>query len=516
MKRFTSRLSARRTGFAIGGLALLFIIGCAQPADDTAGTADTARTASVKVEEIPITTSSEAARKLFDEGQHLLDVGRGVKAREKFQAAIAEDPGFARAHYNQSNSALSFKEFQECLDTAAEHLEGVSDGERLMVEINRTFLTNDTDQGVALATELVEKYPNSPRAKLVLAGMMGVQNDNEGARASFEAALALEPKAPGALFGLANNYLFGEPKDFVKAESWARKMIDAYPDEAKGYESLGDIKRAQNDLEGALAAYSQATEADPNLELAQHKKGHVNSFLGNIADARASYDAAIDLAPPESKAGYAVYRAFTHIHAGDVAAAVDELEGLVDDVEAMGTPADQVKGFQVFALTSAANAALHAGFLDKAAAIVEQRNGLQMAIAEEVGTEDGKRLQEANCHVWEGLVAAYQGNADAAAEHAEKISMLVEGDENPRKMEPVHWVLGMSALVAGDAAKATEHLRQANHANNMYIRYQLARAEAEAGNAEEAKKLFNEVASFNFNSIGFALVGRDAKERAGG
>ena len=40
----------------------------------------------VEVEEIPITTDSEAARQLFLEGQHYLDVARPVKAREKLRA----------------------------------------------------------------------------------------------------------------------------------------------------------------------------------------------------------------------------------------------------------------------------------------------------------------------------------------------------------------------------------------------------------------------------------------------
>ena len=497
---------------AVAGTVLLAVASCAP---STTETPTEPEIETVEIDEIPITTSSDAARQLFNEGQYLLDVGRGVKAREKFLAAIAEDPEFTRAHLNQASSALSTQEFQQCLDTASEHMPNATDGERKIVEILRTFLSNDPARGVELARELADAYPTSPRAKVLLAGMQGVQNDNVGARASFEAALELDPKAPAALFGIANNYLFGEPKDFTKGEAWARKAIAAYPEEAKGYEVLGDIKRAQNELEGALAAYNQAIEADATLEVAQHKKGHVSSFLGQIEEARAAYDAAIAAAPPESKAGYAVFRAFTHIHGGDVPRALDELEELADNVATMGTPAGQVKGLQIFALTSGANAALHAGLNDRAKTFVARRNQLQMAVAEEIGTEDRQRLQEANCHLWDGLVAAYDGSSDAAAEHAAKIAELVEGDNNPRKMEPAHWILGMSALTAGDHTKAVEHLRQADHANNMYVRYQLAIAEEGTGNTEEARKLFSEVASFNFNSIGFALAGRDAKARAG-
>ena len=252
------------------------------------------------------------------------------------------------------------------------------------------------------------------------------------------------------------------------------------------------------------------------LAAAQHKKGHINSFLGNIEEARDSYDAGVAVARPEAKAGLAVYKTFTRIHQGDVPAALDELEALAMEMEAMGTPADQLKGLQIFAMNSHATAALHAGLLDRAAESVARGNELRMAVAEDVGTDDASRLQEAGCHQWDGLLAAYNGDSEAAAEHAQQIASLVEGDDNPRKNEPVHYVLGMSALHAGDHAEAVEHLRQADHANNMFVRYQLAVAEEGAGNAEEAKKLFSEVGDFNFNSVGFALVGRDAKERATG
>jgi tetratricopeptide (TPR) repeat protein len=83
-------------------------------------------------------------------------------------------------------------------------------------------------------------------------------------------------------------------------------------------------------------------------------------------------------------------------------------------------------------------------------------------------------------------------------------------------MEPYHLVMGLSNLQQADYAQAAEHLRQADHANNMYIRYQLAMAEEGAGNSDEAKRLFKEVSEFNFNSVGFALVGRDAAEKAAG
>jgi len=468
------------------------------------------------VEEIPVTTASETARALYEEGEHLSDVGRNVEARQKFMAAVAEDPGFVRAHFGQSIVAFSFKEFQDCLDRAEMNIESASDGERLMVEINRTFLSNDAERGVELASELVRTYPDSARAAIVLAGMQGNMNDNEAARATYARALEIEPESPGALMGIAFNYLFSEPRDFAKAEAYSQNMIAAYPNEAKVYELTGDIKRAQNNLGAALEAYDQATAMDPGLAQAQLKKGHVNSFLANYDDARAAFDAAIAAATPENKAGFAPYRAFTYIHAGDIDTALDELESVADNVEAMGTPEDQVKGFQVFALSSEATTALYSGHFDRAASAIERRNQLQMEIAEDVGTDDSHRLRKANCRLWDGLLAAHTGDMDAAVEHAEKIAVLVESDDNPRKMESYHYVMGMAYLNQENYEKAAEHLRQADYKNNMYIRYHLALAEEGVGNVEEARAFFADVAGYNFNTVGFALLREDASERVGG
>jgi len=491
---------------------LLGAVGCAQK--EEMATAD--QEAASSAGKIPYTTESKVARTLCEEGEYLSDVGRNVQAREKFVAAVAEDPAFVRAHFDQSNVAVSYKEFQSCLDIAEVNIDSVSEGERLMVEINRTVLTNDTEKGVQLAIELVHTYPDSARAAVMLGNMQSATGDNEAARESYVRALEIDPNFAGALMGAAVSYLYRTPKDFTMAEECARKMTVAYPNEAKGYELVGDIKRAQNDLDGALEAYDLATETDPGMAQAQFKKGHVISFLGNYGDALDAFDAAIAVVEPETKATYATYRAFTYLHAGDIDTALDLLDSLADEVEAMGTPADQIKGQQVFALTSEATAALHAGRFDRAAEIIGRRNQLQMEIAEEVGTDDAHRLQKADCRLWDGLLAAYTGDLDAALEHAERIAVLVEEDDNPRKLEPHHFVMGMAYLKLDDYPKAAMHLRQADFENDMFIRYHLALAEEGAGKADQAAIFFADVAGYNFNSVGFALLRNDAMARTTG
>ena len=92
-----------------------------------------------------------------------------------------------------------------------------------------------------------------------------------------------------------------------------------------------------------------------------------------------------------------------------------------------------------------------------------------------------------------GILAARQGHFDAAKAGADKIEVLQEPVTSPRKLEPMHELLGHVYLLQGDYEKATEHFHQTN-LNNIYTRYHLALAEEGVGNTDEAQRLYREVA----------------------
>ena len=71
-----------------------------------------------------------------------------------------------------------------------------------------------------------------------------------------------------------------------------------------------------------------------------------------------------------------------------------------------------------------------------------------------------------------------------------------------------------AAFYQEDYAAAAEHLAQGNHQVNMYTKYYLARANEEAGNADEAARLYDELAVYNFNGPGYAMFRKDILARA--
>ena len=77
---------------------LFYLSACSPPAEEATIVTSVEEPAAIEDTEIPISTASDKARALYEEGAYLMDVGRGVQAREKFFAAMAEDPGFALAY----------------------------------------------------------------------------------------------------------------------------------------------------------------------------------------------------------------------------------------------------------------------------------------------------------------------------------------------------------------------------------------------------------------------------------
>src|SRR5216110_2617412 len=275
----------------------------------------------------PITTSSAEARAHFLEGLREFDLGRLIDANTHFKAAIAADPDFAFGYLNVANTANSLAEFRSNLALAEQHAAGASEAERLQIQMVRKGFDQDLAGQLALGQQLVQKYPGSPRAWLALAGVQGGLNRNDEARASIAKALALAPRMFVAHTALGLSYVFGEPRDFDKALQHVQQAEKLAPDEPGAHTSLGDVYRAQRNLDKAREEYARGHQLNPRDAILLVKRGHVNTLLGDYAAARADYDSAIAEGRANEKAAYAPFRAYVSAYAGEPGAAIDSSFG---------------------------------------------------------------------------------------------------------------------------------------------------------------------------------------------
>jgi tetratricopeptide (TPR) repeat protein len=465
------------------------------------------------VEEIPITTKSPEALELFKKGQYLNDVGRTQEATPFFNQAISKDPAFSYAYFGLAIGAASTEEFKQNLDAAMKNIAGKSQGEKELVEINRTFLSNNAEKRMQLSQDLVKQYPSSPRAWLNLGFMQASLNQHTAARESFQKALALNPNLVISHFALGFSYLFNDPKDFNQAQKFMQSGIDLNPKEAKGYENLGDVLRAKNELEKARDSYSKAVSVDPTLGVAVLKKGHINSFLGRYAEARKDYDSSLATAKEVNIIFYANFRAFTNIYAGNPSGAIQELNQIAVNADKQNVPQDQLAGAKVATLTNSLVVALHHNMIADSEKILANLKTATSQNNQGVGDADFARQQDALLLLFDSELAARKGDFKTGAAKAEESKKMVEKDNNPRKLEGYYRMLGLMELLQKNYAKAIEYYKKAD-LTNIYVEYQYALALDGAGDHAAAQKLFREVGTWNFNTVGFALVRKDALSKA--
>lgn len=497
---------------ALGLLLATTACGGESGTDGTVITTEAASRASV-VMALPVTTSVPSAAEHFMLGQRDLDMGRANRARGHFDAAIEADGSLALGHLRAAQIANSFASYRAHLEQAEALVSGASEAEQLLVAIERYGFDGDREGMLTAAERLVTVAPESPRAWLTLAGIQRGFNRVDDARASMQRAIQVSPEFANAHIQLANSLILTDPKDIPTAEEHARHAIELEPGEALPHDILGDVQRAAGDFEASRASYTRAAElaqTDPQAASAYQQLGHVNSFLGNYDEARVSYDEAIAKAEGNARATFGQWRAFVHLHAGDPQAAIDELNGLVDAIDGMNIP--EPTGVKIGTLALVASVGLHAGMIAQAENALDRRSDLMRRWIEEVGTEEFRRVQEANIAFFEGLVAVESGQHDVASAKAEAIMELMEPENDPRKFELAHQLLGSSSLAQEDYEAALEHLGQAN-TNNVYNQYERALAHEALGHAAEAQALYMGIANNRFNNVNTAMLRGVALEK---
>jgi hypothetical protein len=92
------------------------------------------------------------------------------------------------------------------------------------------------------------------------------------------------------------------------------------------------------------------------------------------------------------------------------------------------------------------------------------------------------------------------------------VAELVAGENNPRKLEPYHELLGLIALRQKRYEQAVVEFRQAD-LTQLHNKYHLAQALEATRATDEANRLYREVAFNNFNTVDFALLRREALKK---
>lgn len=460
----------------------------------------------------PLSTQSTTARDEFLRGLRAGDIEQNIEARQHFDRAVAADPNFALGHLYAAFFAPSPATYRNHLDEAIRLADRASPIEQLWIRAEQKGLDNDVNGQLQILNQLVALTPTDPRALGYLAGVQFNAGRTAEARATAERAIQVAPNFAPAYIQLGNSYLNIQPSDPARGAGYIRQAIALEPNEPYTHDYMGDAFRAQNNLAAARAEYSRMIQLDPSRAGAYQQRGHVNSFLGNFAEARADYDRAIVLADPIQKPGLGVFRPLVHVYEGDPVAAEAELEQQLAGIDAMNIP--NAVGSKIGILNAEALIALHNRHLDVAQRSIDQLRDLYRQQGEAGRSDAFRRGNDANIAYWEGMLAARRGDYATARNKAQQMMRLRASDQNPRKNEAAHELLGMADLLEGNNTSAASHYAQADQ-NDIYVVYHEALALEGAGRTAEARALFRRVAGYNFNGADTALLKKEAARKAG-
>ena len=456
---------------------------------------------------IAVSTSVPAAEEHFMMGLRALDAEQNPVALKHFQEAVNADGSFALAHLYAAIADPSLAGYKTHLDHAVSKAATASPLEQLMITIEQRAFANDLSGRLDAAKQLVAAAPGEPRAYRALARANGVLRRTAEEREAFLKAIQLSPDFTALHVELANSYIQFEPSNLGEARVHVQHALSLEPDAPYVHDYAGDLYRATNELEKARAEYTRVTELNPNGASGFQQRGHVNAFLGNYIEARADYDRAIELAEPALKPGFLVTRALLSVYAGDPASAENALDDVVNAIDGMNHP--NPNGAKINALNEQLLIALHHKHFEVAQRAVERLDNLWKAQAQIANTPAMRGLASATSAFTSGMLAIRKHDFATGRAKAKEYMDARQAENNPRKNEGAHALLGMADLLEGKAESAIPHL-EAIPPDNVYYTYYRAVALEKAGRSAEAQRLFKRIAERNFSTAAVALTKKAA------
>ena len=205
---------------------------------------------------IPVTTTSDAAKKEFLQGRELAEKLQAQDSIQHFDKAISLDAGFALAELSRANAAPSPKEFFDHLRKAVALSTKASDGERLLILATEAGANGDATKQKGYLDRLIAAYPSDERAHFNIGGYYFGQQDFTAAIEHYRKATELAPSYSPAYNILG--YAYRQKGDYANAEQAFKKYIELIPKDPNLYRLLRRAPAEDGALPGLPCAVRES------------------------------------------------------------------------------------------------------------------------------------------------------------------------------------------------------------------------------------------------------------------
>jgi tetratricopeptide (TPR) repeat protein len=282
---------------------------------------------------LPVTTSSAAARELYEKGMADYENLYLERCNDDWRAAVKEDPNLAVAWawiaFNSSNP----QEVSDARAKAKALAPKLTPGEQLMVAWISKVQEGDYLGGITAMNDMLEMYPKDKHLLYLAANWLMGENGSDQAQHFLEKALVIDKNFPAALNDLA--YVDARNREFDKAFAAMDRYVALLPKEPNPQDSYGELKRMAGQFESSLDHYRAALKIDPDFVTSQVGLGDTYALMGNQEQARIEYDKAIRFAHNEAdRLSYSMQKAMTYVRDGNYTQADKEFAEIAETAHA--------------------------------------------------------------------------------------------------------------------------------------------------------------------------------------
>ncbi len=465
---------------------------------------------------IPVSTESKEAEDLYHQAFRLNSIFKGDEAKKKLLKAVEFDKDFGAAYIFLSQfGSNTGSETDDYYEKALSLKEKLNDVEKCLLEIRTSYRDNDTEKRLEYSKKLVELLPNNAIAHQRMAYYHWGMSNIEDSRKSLLLAIEKDKNYSSAYDNLAGSYMFADPKNYEMAEKYASKALSLNKKESYYHVLLGDVYRAQNKLKKAAKKYDDAYEAGTNNFFSAAKAGHAYTFI-NPTEARKRFDQAInDSKNSDQKIGPEYAKVYTYLHENDFNKGHLQLLKLKNNIDSYGFTDEkkqeeisEILWHEYFIMS-------HSGQFDAAKTALEEKKGIDIAMAKRSKNERAVKNTESDFLWRESHLEIMKGNYDGAKRKLSELKEMVSSENNPQKYDGYHNLMGMTNLMSGNAEKGVEHFEKVVNQSNIYFQYHKGLAYKEFGNLDKAKEIFQSVATHNFNGLNYTAVRNKALKELG-
>ncbi len=453
---------------------------------------------------IPVTTSSEEARKEFLAGRELSEKLRLTDSIAHFDKAISLDPNFALAHLLRANVSPTGKEFFDHLKKAVTLADKASDGERMLIQAAEAGANGNPTKQKEILDKLVAAYPNDERAHFNIGGYYFGQQDFTQAINHYKRATEIAPAYSTAYNILG--YAYRQNENYSDAENAFKKYVELIPNDPNPYDSYAELLLKMGRFDEAITQYNKALAIQPNFVNSHFGIAAALAYQGKANDAQAELQKITDKARTDGERRTALFgRMIVAIDSGKLDQALAEVEKQYalgqknNDVPAMNGDL-QLKG----------NILLEMGRHDEARQAYEQ--ALKMT-SESNLSQQIKDNAARFVHFNLARVAIAKKDLATAKRETATFRQGAEAAKNANQVKQAHELLGRIALEEKNYDAAIAELAQANQ-QNPDVLFLTGKAHEGKGDAAKAKESFRKAAKFNsLPQLNYAFV-RSKAEKA--